>query len=155
MTTGELELDHSSDRRRLNRTDIPIEQLVHEVYASATPSCRRRMLSNLVGKLFEIAPESERINLVAHLIKPLGLLSLAAIADGIFAKIRLRGGWIDVDVRLDDVRGIKSNDIVALTNYAQQVSTDVVHGLSHVFAASPVLASTATAALLVKILMRQ
>jgi hypothetical protein len=118
MTTGELELDHSSDRRRLNRTDIPIEQLVQEVYASATPSGRRRMLSNLVGKLFEIAPETERINLVAHLIRPLGLLSLAAIADGIFAKIRLRGGWMDVDVRLDDVRGIRSSDVVALTNYA-------------------------------------
>jgi len=134
---------------------IPIEQLVNEVYDSAAPAVQSRMLAQLVGKVYESAPVTERSNLILHLMRPLGILSLVAVANGIFAKIRFRGGWPDVQVRMDDVQNIKASDVVDLANYAQQVSVQVLDGLTRVVTASPVLATSAAAALLVQILMQR
>ena len=72
----------------------PIEQLVDEVYESATPAMKNQMLAQLVGQVYETAPNPERKRLVEHLMKPLGILSLAAVANGIFVKIRLRAGGL-------------------------------------------------------------
>jgi hypothetical protein len=139
----------------LTATGIPVETLVEEVFQSAPPTVQDRMVSQLVGKVFEIAPPQDKGNLIATLIRPLGILSLAAVAGGVFAKIRFRGGWPDVQVRTDDIQNVRPHDIVALASYTQQVSVHVLDSLAHVLTASPVLASTATAALLIKLLQHK
>ena len=135
----------------------PIEQLVDEVYESATPAMKNQMLAQLVGQVYETAPNTERKRLVEHLMKPLGILSLAAVANGIFVKIRFKGGWSDVPARMDDmqgVQGVQVSDVIDLANFAQQVSSDAIGGLAHMLASSPVMASSVAAALLVKIVLR-
>src|SRR4051812_18284202 len=39
-------------------------------------------IAQLVGQVYEIAPPAERSRLLEHLLKPLGVLSLVAIANG-------------------------------------------------------------------------
>ena len=136
----------------------PIEQLVNEVYESATPAMKNQMLAQLVGQVYETAPNTERKRLVEHLMKPLGILSLAAVANGIFVKIRFKGGWSDVPTRMDDVQGaqgVQVSDVIDLANFAQQVSSDAIGGVAHMLASSPVMASSVAAALLVKIVLRR
>ena len=69
----------------------PIEQLVDEVYESATPAMKNQMLAQLVGQVYETAPNTERKRLVEHLMKPLGILSLAAVANIQVAQIAPKG----------------------------------------------------------------
>ena len=136
----------------------PIEQLVDEVYESATPAMKNQMLAQLVGQVYETAPNTERKRLVEHLMKPLGILSLAAVANGIFVKIRFKGGWSDVPARMDDaqgVPGVQVSDVIDLANFAQQVSSDAIGGVAHMLASSPVMTSSVAAALLVKIVLRR
>ena len=139
----------------MNHSPIPTEQLVNEVYESAPPAMKNQMLAQLVGQVYETAPATERKRLVEHLMKPLGILSLVAVANGIFAKIRFRGGWSDVPARMDDVQGVQVSDVIDLANFAQQVSSDAIGGLAHMLASSPVMASSVAAALLVKIVLRR
>ncbi|MBK6385871.1 MAG: hypothetical protein IPF71_03115 [Rhodoferax sp.] len=133
----------------------PIEQLVDEVYESATPAMKNQMLAQLVGQVYETAPNTERKRLVEHLMKPLGILSLAAVANGIFVKIRFKGGWSDGPARMDDAQGVQVGDVIDLANFAQQVSTEAIGGLAQMLASSPVLTSSVAAALLIKIVLRR
>jgi len=133
----------------------PIEQLVDEVYESATPAMKNQMLAQLVGQVYETAPNTERKRLVEHLMKPLGILSLAVVANGIFVKIRFKGGWSDGLARMDDAQGVQVGDVIDLANFAQQVSTEAIGGLAQMLASSPVLASSVAAALLIKIVLRR
>lgn len=112
-------------------------------------------IPKLLGQVYEVAPVSERSRLVEQLVRPLGLLSLVAVAGGVFAGIRLRGGWPDFHVRLEDLPNVRASDVMALAEHAQQVSVEAVDGLAQVLAGSPVLAGSAAAALLVTLLVQR
>ena len=145
----------SADYAGAMSTEIPIEQLAAEVYDAAPAAEQERMVSQLVGKIYEMAPAPVRSKLILTLMQPLGVLSLAAVADGIFAKIRFRGGWPQVQIQPEDVKNVAPQDVVALAHYAQQVSLQVLDSLSRVVTTSPVIATSATAALLLHILMQR
>lgn len=112
-------------------------------------------IAQLVGQVYEIAPPAVRSRLLEHLLMPLGVLSLVAIANGIFAKIRFRGGWPDVHVRLEDAQNVQASDVITLVNHVQQVSVHAVDGLADMLASSPVVMGSAAAALLVTVLMQR
>ncbi|MEO7105367.1 MAG: hypothetical protein ABIZ09_03245 [Rhodoferax sp.] len=112
-------------------------------------------IAHLVGQVYEIAPPAERRRLLEHLLKPLGVLSLVAVANGIFANMRFRGGWTDLNVRLEDAQKIQPDDVITLVNYVQQVSLHAVDGLADLLTASPVVTGSATAALLITLLMQR
>ena len=133
----------------------PVEQRVQEVYAAAPPAVQANLLSQLVGRLYEVAPVTDRGSLVAHLMRPLGILSLVAIAGGIFARIRFRYGLSQAQISVEDLQNIDTDDVVALANYAQQVSAQVIDGMTQILSTSPALASTASAALLISIVMQR
>lgn len=125
--------------------------------APAHDGCEMTQLSipELVGQVYEDAPIVERGRLLEQLLRPLGILSLFAIANGVFAKAKLRGGWQDLHVRLEDIGSIHGSDVADLAEFAQQVSTEAMDGLTQFLAASPVLVGSATAALLVSVLARR
>jgi hypothetical protein len=112
-------------------------------------------IAQLVGQVFETAPPAERSRLLAHLLKPLSVLSLVAVANGIFAHIRLRGGWQELNIGLEDVQGVQSDDVITLVNYVQQVSIRAIDGLATMMASSPVLTGSAAAALLMTVLLQR
>ena len=132
-----------------------IENLSGDVYESAPPAVKNRMLSELVGRVYATAPPVEKTRLVAHLMKPLGILSLVAVANGVFASIRFRGASNDFPMGIDDVQNVQASDVIALASYAQQVSMEAVNGLTQILATSPAMMSSAAALLLLQILMRQ
>ena len=112
-------------------------------------------VAQLVGQVYETAPPAERKRLLEHLLRPLGVLSLVAVANGIFASIRFRSGWPDVHVPLEDAQNVQAGDVITLVTYVQQVSVQAVDGLADMLARSPVMAGSAAAALLMTILLHR
>ncbi len=133
-----------------NNDNPPISQL-----AQVEGPVSEAAIAQLVGQVYEIAPPAERTRLLEHLLKPLGALSLVAIANGIFANIRFRSGWSDLHVRVEDAQNVQPGDVITLVNHVQQVSIHAVDGLADMLAASPVLTSSAAAALLISVLMQR
>lgn len=112
-------------------------------------------IAQLVGQVYEIAPPAERSRLLEHLLKPLGVLSLVAVANGIFASIRFRSGWPDMHIRVEDAQNVQVRDVITLVNYVQQVSVHAVDGLASVLTASPVLTGSAAASVLITLLLQR
>ena len=133
--------------------EIPMAELVQDVYASASPPVRAHIVALMLGKVYQTAPLSERGVLIKHLMQPVGLLSLAAIANGVFASIRFKGGFKNLQARIEDLQAIRENDVVALANYVQQVSAQALNGLGQILMSSPALAGSTVGVVLIKILM--
>lgn len=114
-----------------------------------------REVSHLLAEVFEVAPMPDRRYLLEQLLRPLGVLSLVAIAGGIFAKIRFRGGWPDLRLRIEDLQDVQATHVVALVDHAQQVSVETVDQLAQWLGASPLVSGSAAAALLVTLLVRR
>ena len=112
-------------------------------------------LADLVGEVYAAAPAADRSRLLAHLIKPLGILSLMAVANGIFASIRFRSGWAEVSVPLEDVQNVQVDDVITLATRVQQVSWQALDGLTQVLSNSPALMSSAAAAVLLTVLVQR
>lgn len=112
-------------------------------------------IAELVGQVYESAPTAERKRLLEHLLRPLGVLSLVAVANGIFAKIRFRSGWPEIHIPTEETLNVQANDVVTLVDYVQQVSVHAVDGLAELLAASPVMAGSAAAALLITALVQR
>lgn len=147
-----IEYQDISEESLSSLDELPVEQFVEEVYASATQPERDNMLSLLVGKVYQAAPPSERGCLIKYLMQPLGALSLLSVANGVFARIRFQGGFYNRQVRIEDLQGVQPEDVVALAYRVQQVSLHALNGLAHLLASSPTLASSAVALVLIKIL---
>ena len=133
----------------------PIKINMPQALIHADGSVSEAAISQLVGQVYEIAPPAERSRLLEHLLKPLGVLSLVAIANGIFASIRFRSGWPDIHVRPEDAQNVEANDVITLVNHVQQVSIHAVDGLADMLSASPVMTGSTAAALLITLLMQR
>lgn len=125
------------------------------VVASMEGPAAEAAISNLVGQVYAIAPPAERRRLLEYLLKPLGVLSVVAVANGIFANMRFRSGWADLNVRLEDAQQVQPDDVITLVNYVQQVSLHAVDGLADLLTTSPVLTGSAAAALLITVLVQR
>jgi hypothetical protein len=112
-------------------------------------------IAHLVGEVFESAPPVERAQLLEHLLRPLGVLSLVAVANGVFAKVLFQNPGRDLHVRIEDAQRIQASDVVALADFAQQVSIEAFDGLSKLLAAWPAMAGSAAVAVLIAILVRR
>lgn len=109
----------------------------------------------LVARVYEEAPVQLRGRLLEQLIKPLGLLSLLAVCNGAFAKATMAADFARFTIRPEDAQSIQTSEVIALVNYVEQVSVQAIDGLAQVLATSPMLASSAAAAMLVALLTRQ
>ncbi|MDB5857113.1 MAG: hypothetical protein JWQ76_802 [Ramlibacter sp.] len=112
-------------------------------------------IPDLIGQVYEVAPAPERGRMLELLIRPLGVLSLVAIAHGIFAAIRFRSGAGKINIQLDELSRVQASDVVALAQHVQQVSVEAVDSLAQLLAGSPQLAASATTALLLAMLVKR
>ena len=119
------------------------------------PACQSMEvpIAQLVAQVYESAPAALRVCLLEQLLKPLGILSLMAIANGVFARIRFSSGWPDMHIRWEDAQTVQAKDVVALVKRVQLVSVSSLSGLAKMISASPMMAGSA-AALLVTLLVR-
>ena len=132
----------------------PMVQLAVEVYETASPATQSRMLTQLVGKVYETAPPALRSRLLQHLLRPLGLFTLVTLANGVFVKMRSRSDWQDLPVQIEDAQRVAASDLSALVEHVQQVSAETLDGLAQVLTASPWVAASAAAIVLVAVLVR-
>jgi hypothetical protein len=135
MTSPEIHNLTPAAKGADQEANLPIPELIGQAYAAAPPALQSRML--------------------AHLLRPLGVLSLIAVANGIFANIRLRGNWHDLHVPLEEAQQVHPNDIIALADHVQQVSVEAVNNLAHLLATLPTMATSAAAALLITVLLKR
>jgi hypothetical protein len=106
----------------------------------------------LVGRVYAEAPTPLKSRLLEHLLKPLGLLSLATVCNGAFANLALsRSAAIQPEL----VRSVNADQVMALAAYVQQVSVHAVTSLSQVLTASPVLQGSVAASALVAMLIKR
>ena len=113
------------------------------------------LLPALVARVYAESPPAVRGRLLEHLLRPLSLLSLAAVANGVFAQLTMSDGWVQRKVSMDDAQRVDTGDVMALVHHVQQVSVQAVESLAKVVSASPVLASSAAAAMLLTLLAKQ
>lgn len=127
------------------------------VYPSNQPAVQASeiTISELVGQVYQDAPAAVRTRLVEQLIRPLGVLALLAVANGIFAKAWFHSAWPGTQVRLEDVNKVRAVDIVSLVDRVQQVGVETLDGLAQVLASSSTLAGSAAAVILATILLRR
>ena len=130
---------------------------ISEPYSSEelTSQVSEITIAQLVGQIYESAPPAEQSRLLEYLLKPLGVLSLVAVANGIFAKIRFQSGWPDIHVRPEDAQNVHASDVITLVNHVQQVSLHAVNGLTNMLASSPMMTGSAAAALLMTLLLQR
>ena len=112
-------------------------------------------IPELVAKIYDAAPLTERCRLLEHLMKPLGALALVGVCNGIFAKIWFRSGWHNLHIRPEDAQTVQGIDVVSLVDYVQQASADTINGLAALLTTSPMMVYSATTALLVTALVRR
>ena len=112
-------------------------------------------IPELVAAVYESAPAVERAQLLEQLLGPVGVMSLFGIAGGVFANIRFRSGGQDMHVRPEDIQSVRGAQIATLVNHVQQTSADAVDGLAQLLSASPLLSSSAAAAVLVTVLVQR
>ena len=132
-----------------------IDVLVKQVYDSSPPITQNRMLNLLVGRAYAASPLVIKKSLLEQLIRSVGILGLVTIAGGVFAKIRLRGGWPDIAVHLDDLKDIQTTDVIALVDYVQQVSAVALTDAVQVMAHNPALTGSGAMAVLMSIMLQR
>ena len=73
-------------------------------------------ISHLIGQVYESGAPAERCQMLEHLMSPLGALSLALIADGVFAEMRFRKGWQHLHVHIEDAQKVCAGLTAARTH---------------------------------------
>ena len=101
------------------------------LHASAKPTSPPTSAPRLIGQAYEAADPEVRAKIVSTLMQPLGMLSLASIAHGIFATIRIRIGGCLGDVTPQDIESIHARDVVILAKRTQKVDPEVIEEFLH------------------------
>ena len=132
----------------------------HDSSEAVSPSAADRGASDitipqLVGKIYDAAPTSERCRMLDYLIKPLGALALVGVCNGIFTKIWFRNGWHDFHIGPEDAQTVQAIDVISLVDYVQQTSAETINGLASLLTTSPMMVYSAAAAMLVTVLVRR
>ena len=112
-------------------------------------------IPEVVGKIYDAAAPAERCRMLEYLLKPLGALALVGVCNGLFTKIWFRSGWHDLRIQPEDAQAVQGIDVISLVDFLQQSSSETINGLATLLTSSPVMTYSATAAILVSVLVRR
>lgn len=152
MNSDDISIEQLLNLRSSPVPGMDIAELAAQAYKSAPHSKKTQMITLLVGEVYKAAPLAERTKFLEYLIRPLGVLSLVTVANGIFANILLRSEWSNRHVRMEDAEGINISDVTTLVDYVQQVSVNALESLLHLITAEPIMTGTVAAGVLVTLL---
>lgn len=74
-------------------------------------------------------PEIQR-EILKVAIQPLSVLSLVAVANGIFSRVLFKDGQLAADIPIEQVTRLEINDVSSLIEFAYQVSDKAFDGLA-------------------------
>jgi hypothetical protein len=123
--------------------------------SSASGSAPDITIPELVGQIYDAAPATERCRMLEYLMRPLGVLALVGVCNGIFAKIWFRCGWNDLHIGSEDAQTVRGIDVISLVDYVQQASAETINGLVSLLTTSPVMVYSAATAMLVTMLVQR
>lgn len=112
-------------------------------------------IASLTGAVYEQAPETEKVRFVELLLRPLGVMAAAVVANGVFGRLVVGRPAGVQGLSPDDIKGIQAQDIAQLAARAQDISWSVLEHMARLIASSPQMATTATAAALLALLAHQ
>lgn len=98
--------------------------------ADGTAHARRRTaIARLVSRIYRAANEAQRVSVLTHLLRPLGVLGLVAVASGAFARLVRRDGPMQVTLSAEDVVRYSSEQVRELTAFVHEVDPNVLQAL--------------------------
>jgi len=90
---------------------------------------RRAHISRCLAHIFETSDGQVQATMIARLLHPVRLLTLATIASGAFMRVRL--GRREAGIRPADLNGIGAREVSALVAHVQDQSFHVIAELTH------------------------
>jgi hypothetical protein len=91
---------------------------------------QRAVVARLVSRVYRAANDAMRAEMLARLLRPLGILSLVAVASGAFARLLQSNGVVPDTISTADVVRYSSDQILELTLFVQEVNPDTLQQLA-------------------------
>ena len=122
--------------------------------APLPPDRAGTLLPLWVAGLYRHAQAGLRAQLLERLLRPMGVLGLVAVADGVFAALRHRHGWQRLQVTVEDTALVSADQVFQLAAYLQERSPEAFQALGDLLAHQPAALATVSGALLWDLLRR-
>jgi len=111
-------------------------------------SRKRSVIAKVVSRVYRVANDALRAEMLTHLLRPLGALALVAVASGAFARLVRRDGLVPDPISAEDMLRYSSEQILELTMFVYQVKPDALQPLVEQLAQSATgIAALSTTAL--------
>jgi hypothetical protein len=114
----------------------------------------RAAAARLVSRVYGSASASLRADMLVCLLRPLGTLSLVAVASGAFAGLLQRGGVAPDRVSLDDVARYSSDQIRELALFVHEVDPGALEHIGSLLSHNPMTVTALSASALVLLYRR-
>jgi len=92
-------------------------------------SRKRSAIAKVVSRVYRVANDALRADMLTHLLRPLGALALVAVASGAFARLVRRDGLVPDPVSTEDMLRYSSEQIRELTLFVHEVNPDALQPL--------------------------
>ncbi|HEY6134945.1 MAG TPA: hypothetical protein VIW70_13270 [Rubrivivax sp.] len=98
--------------------------------ATGNASTRERfVIARVVSRVYRAASDATRADMLAHLLRPLGVLGLVSVASGAFARFVRRDGLVPETISAEDIVRYSSEQIRELTMFVHEVDPDALQAL--------------------------
>ena len=91
---------------------------------------QRAAVARLVSRVYRAANDAMRANMLASLLRPLGMLSLVAVASGAFARLLQRNGVVPDRISTADITQYSGDQILELALFVHEVNPDALQQLA-------------------------
>lgn len=92
-------------------------------------SSRRFRIARLVSRVYRAADGRVRADMLAHLLRPLGVLGLVSVASGAFARLMRRDGLLPQTISAEDIVRYSGEQVRELALFAHEVNPEALQPL--------------------------
>ena len=111
-------------------------------------SHKRSEIARVVSRVYHAANGAVRADMLAHLLRPLGVLGLVSVASGAFARLLRRDGLVPDTISAEDIVRYSSEQVRELTIFVHEVNPEALQPLIEQLAQNGMgIAALSTAAL--------
>jgi hypothetical protein len=90
---------------------------------------KRTAIARVVSRIYRVGNEAQRVSVLTHLLRPLGVLGLVAVASGAFARLVRRDGLMPNTFSAEDKIRYSSEQVRELTAFVHEVDPNVLQPL--------------------------
>lgn len=130
---------------------VPATASVHLTAPATAPAAAPAspaLLPLWTAGLYREASAELRARLIECLMRPMGALGLVAVAGGVFAAVRQRHGWQQLQVTPDDTASVSADHVYQLAGYLQEAAPQAFDLLGRWLGSQPAALATVSGVLL-------